>query len=112
MDPDPCHGWKMQFVNPLTGGHAMPTIAAFIQLLPKGFGTRPYRSTDGTVYCVVEGRGEVKLGGESFEFEPRDVFVAPSWVPHELKARDEVVLFSFSDRPGQEAMGFWREHRG
>ena len=27
QDPDPCHGWKMQFVNPLTGGHAMPTIA-------------------------------------------------------------------------------------
>ena len=41
QDPDPCHGWKMEFINPLTGGHAMPTIAAFIQLLPKGFGDSP-----------------------------------------------------------------------
>ena len=28
---------KMQYVNPVTGGSAMPTIAAFIQLLPNGF---------------------------------------------------------------------------
>jgi gentisate 1,2-dioxygenase len=111
-DPDPCHGWKMQFINPLTGGHAMPTIAAFIQLLPKGFATNPYRSTDGSIYSVVEGAGRVKIGGESFEFEPRDTFVVPSWAPLEIAARDEAVLFSFSDRPGQEATGLWREKRG
>jgi gentisate 1,2-dioxygenase len=29
-----------------------------------------------------------------------------------LEAREESVLFSFSDRPGQEAMGLWREKRG
>jgi gentisate 1,2-dioxygenase len=111
-DPDACHGWKMEFINPLTGGHAMPTIAAFIQLLPKGFQTQPYRCTDGTIYSVVEGTGSVKIGGESFAFEPRDSFVAPSWFPVEISAKDEVVLFSFSDRPGQEAMGLWREKRG
>ncbi len=112
QDPDPCHGWKMQFMNPLTGGHAMPTIAAFIQLLPKGLRTQPYRSTDGTIYSVVEGEGRARIGGESFEFEPRDTFVVPSWVPLELEAKAEAVLFSFSDRPGQEAMGLWREKRG
>ncbi|HYG54147.1 MAG TPA: gentisate 1,2-dioxygenase [Burkholderiales bacterium] len=109
--PDACHGWKMEFINPLTGGHAMPTIAAFIQLLPKGFATQPYRCTDGTVYSVVEGSGTVNIGGESFGFEPRDSFVVPSWFPMQVSAKDEVVLFSFSDRPGQEAMGLWREAR-
>src|ERR1041385_2895601 len=34
QDPDACHGWKMQFVNPLTGGDRMPTLAAVIQRLP------------------------------------------------------------------------------
>jgi gentisate 1,2-dioxygenase len=29
-----------------------------------------------------------------------------------MEAKSEVVLFSFSDRPGQEAMGLWREKRG
>jgi len=45
------------------------------------------------------------MGGESFEFEPRDTFVVPSWAPVRLEAKGECVLFSFSDRPGQEAMG-------
>ena len=112
QDPDACHGWKMQFTNPLTGGHAMPTIAAFIQLLPKGFRTQPYRSTDGTIYSVVEGKGAATIGGHKFELEPRDTFVVPSWAPLEIEAKDETVLFSFSDRPGQEAMGLWRERRG
>ena len=111
-DPDPCHGWKMQFINPLTGGHAMPTIAAFIQLVPNGMRTQGYRATDGTVYSVVEGEGTVTIGGERFAYEPRDAFVVPSWSPLEIEAKSETVLFSFSDRPGQEAMGLWREKRG
>lgn len=111
-DPDPCHGWKMQFINPMTGGPAMPTIGAFIQLLPKGFGTQACRSTDGTVYCAVEGTGRARIGGETFAFEPRDVFVVPSWLPLELEADAETVLFSFSDRPSQQALGLWRERRG
>jgi gentisate 1,2-dioxygenase len=111
-DPDPCHGWKMRFTNPLTGGHAMPTIAAFIQLVPKGFRTQPCRATDGTVYSVIEGEGRVAIGAEEFDFEPKDIFVVPSWVPVRLTAKSECVLFSFSDRPAQEAMGLWREKRG
>ena len=111
-ESDPCHGWKMQFANPLTGGHAMPTIAAFIQLAPKNWRSQPYRCTDGTVYSVVEGRGRVKIANETFEFEPRDTFVVPSWMPMALESQDETVLFSFSDRPAQESMGLWREKRG
>jgi gentisate 1,2-dioxygenase len=110
--PDPCHGWKMQFINPLTGGHAMPTIAAFLQLVPKGFAGAACRATDGTVYSVVEGAGTALIGEERFAFEPRDTFVVPSWSPLRLEASDETVLFSFSDRPGQEALGLWRERRG
>jgi len=112
QDADPCHGWKMTFINPLTGGHAMPTIAAFIQLLPARFASQAYRSTDGTIYSVVEGGGRVTIGTESYEFEPPDVFVVPSWTPIKLETTGETVLFSFSDRSGQEAMGLWREKRG
>jgi gentisate 1,2-dioxygenase len=90
----------------------MPTIAAFIQLVPKGFATRPYRSTDGTIYSLVEGQAKVKIGGETFDVQPRDTFVVPSWSPIEIQASADTVLFSFSDRPGQEAMGLWREKRG
>src|SRR4051812_33968307 len=43
---DPCHGLKLRYVDPVTGESAMPTIGTCIQLLPKGFSTSRYRSTD------------------------------------------------------------------
>jgi len=110
-DPDACHGWKMQFINPLSGGPAMPTIGACIQLLPKGLCTAPYRATDGMVYSVAEGRGKVRIGESSYAFEQRDSFVAPSWHPVSIEAEEECVLFSYSDRPAQQALGIWREQR-
>jgi gentisate 1,2-dioxygenase len=110
-DPDDCHGWKMQFINPLSGGPAMPTIGAFIQLLPKAFRSKTYRSTDATVYSVAEGRGWAHIGSETFAFGPRDSFVAPSWQPVRFEAGEECVLFSYSDRSAQQALGLWREQR-
>jgi gentisate 1,2-dioxygenase len=112
QDADACHGWKMQFINPLTGGFAMPTIGAFIQLLPGGFKSSPYRSTDGTIYSVAEGAGTVRIGTASFAFEPRDTFVVPSWQPVRFEAAANAVLFSYSDRPAQIALGLHRELRG
>ena len=109
--PDACHGHKLRYVNPATGGHAMPTIGAFLQLLPAGFATAPYRSTDGTIFSVVEGEGETIVGDTTIRWKPRDVFVIPSWHRHTHRAGSEAVLFSFSDRPVQEALALWREER-
>ncbi len=110
-DWDLCHGLKLRYVNPATGGHAMPTMATFMQLLPKGFSGMPYRSTDGAIYCVVEGRGRTVVGDEILDWSPRDVFVIPSWLSHHHRADEDSVLFSFSDRPVHEALGLWREAR-
>lgn len=105
----PCHGVKMQYVNPATGGYPMPTIAAFIQLLPTGFRGAGYRSTDATVYCVIEGRGRSHIGDTSFDWSPHDIFVVPSWYTVSHDADCDTVLFSFSDRAAQKALGLWRE---
>ena len=109
---DPCHGLKMRYVNPVDGGYAMPTISAFLQLLPKGFKTAACRATDATVYVVVEGKGSTTIGGETLDWGPRDIFVAPSWAWVSHEARDEAVLFSYSDRTAQQKLGLWREDRG
>ena len=66
---DSCHGLKMRYVNPVDGGWAMPTIGAFLQLLPRGLTTTQYRSTDATVYVPVEGSGRSVVGGRTFEWE-------------------------------------------
>ncbi len=112
QDWDPCHGLKLRYVNPGTGESAMPTIGTYMQLLPKGFRTEPYRCTDGTVFAVVEGEGRSRIAGRDFAWGKRDIFVCPSW--HEIvhEAASDAVLFSFSDRPIQEKLDIWREKRG
>ncbi|MHA6906880.1 gentisate 1,2-dioxygenase [Ralstonia pseudosolanacearum] len=108
---DPWDGVKLRYVNPATGGWPMPTIATFMQYLPAGFRGQTYRSTDATVYCVVEGRGTAHIGAARFAFAPHDVFVAPSWAPVRLDAQDDAVLFSYSDRPVLAALNLLREAR-
>ncbi|WEK28732.1 MAG: gentisate 1,2-dioxygenase [Candidatus Pseudomonas phytovorans] len=108
---DAWDGVKLRYVNPATGGWAMPTIGTCMQLLPRGFAGQTARSTDATVYSVVEGQGRAIIDGQTYVFEPRDTFVVPSWVPLSLHADDECVLFSYSDRPVQEALGLLREAR-
>ncbi len=108
---DPCHGLRLKYVNPATGGSAMPTIGTFMQLMPKGFETEPYRSTDATVFSVVEGSGHTDVGDTRLEWQRRDTFVVPSWHTYRHITNDEAVLFSFSDRPVQMALGLWREQR-
>src|SRR4030081_1553494 len=109
---DACHGLKLKFSNPETGDFAMPTIGTFIQLLPKGFTTARYRSTDATVFAAIEGKGRSRIGEQTFEWGSRDLFVVPSWqwVTHE--ADQDSVLFSFSDRPVQQKLDLFREDRG
>jgi gentisate 1,2-dioxygenase len=109
---DPCHGLKMRFVNPVDGGFAMPTVAAFMQLLPKRFKTAVYRSTDATVFVAIEGRGRTTIDGKTFEWGPKDVIVAPSWKWTSHEVDEDTVLFSMSDRVAQEKLGMWRQDRG
>jgi gentisate 1,2-dioxygenase len=110
--PDDCHGYRMNYINPLTGGSAMPTISTSIRLLPNGFGTTPYRSTAGTVFNVVEGFGTARIGDETFTFSPRDIFVVPSWISVVIQAAEDCVLFSYSDQVAQEKLDLFRELRG
>lgn len=110
-DLDPWDGIKLRYANPATGGWAMPSIATCMQLLPAGFRGRTWRSTDATVYSVVEGSGEAIIGGQCFTFEAKDTFVVPSWAGLSLHANEDATLFSFSDRPVHELLGVLRESR-
>jgi gentisate 1,2-dioxygenase len=112
---DEWDGVKLRYVNPLTGGSPMPTMATFLQKLPAGFRGKGWRQTDGAVYSVVEGRGEVAIecGDQrwQFAFGPLDHFVVPSWHTARLSSGAGCVLFSFSDRPVHQALGLHHEER-
>jgi gentisate 1,2-dioxygenase len=107
--PHPSHAWSLRYMDPATGRDPFPTMAAFVQRLPQGFEGRNWRSTDGAVCCVVEGQGSVQIGAARLEFAPHDVFVVPSWEIRRFSAATDCVIFSYSDRAAQEALGFWRE---
>lgn len=110
-DVDKRHGARVRYANPINGGPVLPTMGANLALLPKGFKGEPYRSTDGTVFCVAEGTGTTVIDGKPFEWAVNDVFVVPPWkrYQHNVTGNDDAVLFSISDRPAQEALGIWRE---
>lgn len=112
---DAWDGYKLRYVNPLTGGTPMPTLQPFLQRLPAGFQGKAWRQTDGAVYSVVEGAGTAYIDGPSgplrFDFEARDHFVVPSWQPLRLQSDAGCVLFSFSDRPVHQALGIHKEER-
>lgn len=108
-DAHPVHGTKLRYANPSTGRHPFLTMATFMQVLPKGFRGKNYRTTEGGVYQVVEGKVRVFADNKVMEAGPKDTFVLPCWTTHRFECDAETVLFSYSDRAGQEALGFWRE---
>jgi len=110
-NPEPHCGFKMRYLNAAGADWAMPTIATWAQLLPQGFKSAPYRSTDGTIFAVIEGRGRSRIGADSFEWQQHDVFVVPSWCEASHEAHERSVLFGASDRVAQERLGLWREQR-
>jgi gentisate 1,2-dioxygenase len=108
-DGSPYDGVSVEYVNPLTGGPAMPTIACFASLLRPGQHTKAHRHTGGTIYHVIQGKGTSVIGGKTFDWDEKDTFVVPSWAYHEQLATTESVLFSYSDSAMLPALGLYRE---
>ena len=108
---DPHAGCVVRYLDPATGSWVMPTIATMMRLLPAGFTSAPYRSSDSMVFAVVEGRGAIDIAGAAFDLAPHDVAVVPGWLTYTIRADDDLVLFSYSERAAQDKLGFFREQR-
>jgi gentisate 1,2-dioxygenase len=102
----------LEYTNPLSGGPALPTISAFIQLLRPGCRTRAHRHTSSAVYMAVRGRGVTEIDGREFAWNEHDVFVLPTWAKHRhanASGDEEAVLFSFTDEAVLRPLGLYRE---
>ncbi len=113
-EPDPCHGLCLRYANPLTGDWAIHTIAASMRLLPKGFSSEYFKSTDGAVLVAVEGVPSVEIEGLPPRILlPNDIFSVPGWTSWRMHSgASDAVLFVYSDRPVHERLGLYREQRG
>jgi gentisate 1,2-dioxygenase len=112
---DACHGVKMEYIDPTTGGPAIPTLSTFLQLVPRGFATAAYRSTASAIVAVVRGSGRATIGcgrdAVTFDYGPKDLWVVPSWQHVIIRAGDESVFFCASDEAVHRKLGVWREQR-
>jgi 1-hydroxy-2-naphthoate dioxygenase len=107
----PHDGVILEYVNPLTGGAALPTIDCYVQMLRSGEETREHRHTSGTVYFVIQGEGETVAGDQLLSWSKGDGFVVPNWSWHRHRniGGAEALLFSASDAPVLKAVQLYRE---
>jgi gentisate 1,2-dioxygenase len=107
----PHDGVILEYVNPITGGAALPTMDCHAQMLRGGEETKTHRHTSGVVYFVIEGEGETIAGDQELRWSKGDGFVVPNWCPHRHRnlVRDDALLFSVSDAPLLKAAQLYRE---
>ena len=99
FDPDPHHGFAIEYINPSTGKTANPTLGTRMQFLPAEMHTKALRHTHSTVYQVHRGEGYTIINGQRFDWKQGDYFVVPNWAWYEHKATKDSYLFSVNDIP-------------
>ncbi|MBR0706973.1 gentisate 1,2-dioxygenase [Bradyrhizobium liaoningense] len=110
---DPHFGICLRYVNPVNGDWVMPTLGPSMRLLPEGFSTSGYRSTDSAVFVLLEGEASIEIQDQPpITMHANDVFAMPGWSSYRIQAlKGDCVLFSFSDRPVHEKLGLFREEK-
>ena len=97
FEPDPYDGYAVEYINPSNGHTANPTMASWMQKLPKGFHTKAHRHTHSSIYHVHQGSGYTIINGVRFDWKKGDYFVVPNWAWHEHVAAEDSYLFSVND---------------
>lgn len=116
-DDDSHDGVMLEYVNPATGDHMLPTMGARIQMLRPGETTRPQRRTGALRHLVVGGQGVTILDQDSskeLSWEDHDQFTIPTWRWYQhrnLSTTEPALLFSVGDYPIAEAMHLYREEK-
>jgi gentisate 1,2-dioxygenase len=116
-ESDAYDGIVLEYTNPLSGGPTTETLGCRIQMIRPGEKTKIHRHTGNTIYHVVQGAGESRVGtsknvDEVLRWSERDCFLVSSWQWHcfeNKSATEPAILFSVSDRPVLEALRLHRE---
>lgn len=88
---------------------AMPPLDIGMFHIAGGTAYTAPRSTASSIFAVISGRGQARIGGLNAEWAVGDVLAAPSWHEIELKASEDAVLLEVSDAPVFRKLGFYRE---
>jgi gentisate 1,2-dioxygenase len=108
---NPFDGLMIEYVNPMNGGPTFPTMNTALRMVPGKSRLEARHRTENVIFITVEGSVTFQLPDQTFTTSPSDVTAIPSWVPYTIvnDAKEPAVLFSNSDRPLFEKLGFYRE---
>jgi gentisate 1,2-dioxygenase len=112
VDASPFDDVAFEYTNPLTGGHVMPTIACWIQMIRRGVHTKAHRHSSSQVYHVFRGEGATIVDGVRIDWKQGDFLaLAPfSWHEHINTGSEEAVLFSTTDTAVLDPLNLYFEH--
>ena len=111
-DGDPHEAITVEYMDPITGRTAYPTMTFFGQLLRPGERTLPLRQNASLVCFPFQGAGHSIIGGKRFDWEPFDAIAVPGgeWLEHVNETDGDAILFVTSDEPTLKALGFYQKH--
>jgi gentisate 1,2-dioxygenase len=105
-------GVLLEYVNPVNGGPTFPSMTTGIRMIGGKTTLEARHRTENIIFVTMEGSVTFQLPeNKTFQTEPFDVTAIPSWVPYTVtnSAKEPAVLFSYSDRPLFQKLGFYRE---
>ncbi|MHB1908509.1 MAG: cupin domain-containing protein [Nitrososphaerales archaeon] len=111
---DPHNGTVLRYVNPLSGQPTFPSMEACLRLVKGNSETKLARRTENIIFITMEGNPSFELeNGQRFQTEPFDVVALPSWTKYHIKNSDAkpAIVFSYSDKPVFDYLGFYREQK-
>jgi 1-hydroxy-2-naphthoate dioxygenase len=108
---DPYDGIRLMYTNPVDGGPTVRTMSCEVQLLSGGLKTEVHRHSCTTLYYAHCGVGCTVVEDERLEWAEGDLFSVPSWTwhQHENRSAEDAILYSVSDWPAMQALGFYAE---
>lgn len=115
LSPGSAHeGTVLRYVNPLNGKPTFASMDTCLRLIGAKKELKSARRTENIIFITMEGNPSFELdNGQRFETEPFDVVALPSWTQYHIKNGDSkpAVVFSYSDKPVFEYLGFYREQK-
>jgi gentisate 1,2-dioxygenase len=90
------------------GSPALPTLALHMERILPGQKSESMQSTASQIFAVASGSGKTIIEDNEFQWSTGDVIAIPSWHRFWSSADTEAVLFSVSDQPVLEKLGFLR----
>jgi gentisate 1,2-dioxygenase len=109
-EPDPFDDVIMEYLDPVTGGSAVPALSCYLQMIRAGVRTRAHRQTSSAVYHVVSGAGFTEIDGARYEWGEGDFLAIPPGAAHAHGngGSEPAILYSLQDVPLLRALGFYR----